>query len=231
MSDAYPSSPTSPATAAATSAAPAGKDAALNLAAEEDEVESSWCAVCCDTVATEWNRLRLPRCHHIFCASCVLSWALVRATCPLCKSAFDSCWVRRELDGTIITHGGWRQEPLRLLMRATWVQMATLTSTVLSSPVTPAPPSLPSDAWAPPAGYGWAADEQEEEAREQAFWEQEAADAEHQEAVAAHAMRGRGVLTAGRVVGNRRFGAGGFIRSQRMVARAARQHRRGKRDG
>jgi hypothetical protein len=201
------------------------------------EQEAFSCPICYVDEVPEDDQLVLPECGHRFCALCLIAWAAVRPTCPLCKGAFEAALVRRLLDGTPLAPGRWQLEPLSLLRRAPWLvqryglaahggyagcrgDALTSSASASASAATASwfaaeAPGATSAAATAAAAIGVAVNDDEddgEEAREQAFWEQEAYEAE---------------LQANRFLfGNRRFGAGGYIRGERLYGRPVRPHRR-----
>ncbi len=180
------------------------------------------CPVCYVDNVPEGDQLILPECGHRFCVWCILTWSAVRSTCPLCKGSFEAALVRRALDGTLLTPGSWQLEPLMLLRRAPWlVDGLRVTAVHTSAASATAEGSTSTTSVAPWYGVEStlttnppldAEQDDAEEAREQAFWEQEAYEAE------AQASRF--------LIGNRRFGASGYIRGERLYGRPARRHRR-----
>lgn len=118
-----------PADSAATSVAAiaASIDTMPNAAAVPDagadadaDADLSACPICFDEEVARHDRVVVPTCRHAFCAPCLLAWCAVRATCPLCKVAFDSCRVRRALDGARLDAP--ITESVHLLQRAQWVR-------------------------------------------------------------------------------------------------------------
>jgi len=102
----------------------------------EDEDVSSRCAIClCEPDALDVAFIKA--CLHRFCAPCVARWARFcrarnarvgssptdgsDATCPCCKTPFDSVLVYRALDGEASLDGEMIEESLCLLQRAEWV--------------------------------------------------------------------------------------------------------------
>ena len=49
-------------------------------------VKNTPCAVCTEEFKEEENMIKLPVCHHLFHRSCIESWLLTKAVCPLCRS-------------------------------------------------------------------------------------------------------------------------------------------------
>lgn len=105
---------------------------------EDDEVASR-CAIClCEPDALDVAFVKA--CLHRFCAPCLARWARFcsaknnarsantagssdgsEATCPCCKTPFDSVLVYRALDGEASLDGDMIEESLCLLQRAEWV--------------------------------------------------------------------------------------------------------------
>lgn len=102
----------------------------------EDDDVSSRCAIClCEPDALDVAFVKA--CLHRFCAPCVARWARFcsaknaragvgssdgsEATCPCCKTPFDSVLVYRALDGEASLDGEMIEESLCLLQRAEWV--------------------------------------------------------------------------------------------------------------
>lgn len=191
-------------------------------AAQEGTVQLQFsCPICYVDEVPENDQLILPECGHRFCAHCILTWSTVRSTCPLCKGSFEAALVRRALDGTPLAPGTWRLEPLALLRRAPWLVENSFGAALASADEANGPGSV-AGALTPPPWYSVestainfeTAVEQDdaEEAREQAFWEQEAYEAELQ--------------ATPFLIGNRRFGAGGYIRGERLYGRPTRRYHR-----
>lgn len=53
------------------------------------------CAVCLDDIR-DVNELAYIECKHTFHSSCILKWAKVENTCPLCKVKFDRVYVGQD---------------------------------------------------------------------------------------------------------------------------------------
>ena len=58
------------------------------------------CGICLEPPALG-ARSTTP-CGHSFCSDCVLQWLEQRPSCPLCKAAVATLFVRRRLDGTLL---------------------------------------------------------------------------------------------------------------------------------
>jgi len=162
----------------------------------EDEDVSSRCAIClCEPDALDVAFIKA--CLHRFCAPCVARWARFcrarnarvgssptdgsDATCPCCKTPFDSVLVYRALDGEASLDGEMIEESLCLLQRAEWV------------------------------------------VERRARWEDDAVD-EHDDEEDDDYLDDADIAFSGRrktlVLGNRRFGRGGYIsNSGRVFAR------------
>lgn len=99
------------------------------------------CGICLEPPALG-ARSTTP-CGHSFCSDCVLQWLEQRPSCPLCKAAVATLFVRRRLDGTLL---GERQaqvaEPVVLLLRARWRRIA-----IAHEPASPPGQLGEADAW------------------------------------------------------------------------------------
>lgn len=185
-------------------------------------VPSPSCSICLHP-PQDTSRSLIPSCGHTFCAPCVLSWSFIRSACPLCKAAFSSLVVRRHLDGQVVPDGGWIEEPISLLRRASWVRLEQVNDRVADVQGVFVPvrssteiatnrnglPSMQATSASGPATRAsrhWEDEEMEEE-REKNFWEEEERQWQEQR---------RGV----KLLGNRRYGQNGYVSSGRMVARA-----------
>ncbi len=183
---------------------------------KDEEDAKGKCTICHET-PDELNLATVPSCGHSFCAGCIVSWGAVRGLCALCRAPFTSVFVRRALDGTVQEQP--TLEPVTLLRRASWVSAVTVTPDVDTfapppadlQPLPPEPSNLISTASSSAAPYY--RDERVEDELEEMFWEEE--------------ERNYRELSR-RTVGNRPFGANGFLSSGRQVARAPQLTRRQK---
>lgn len=93
--------------------------------APEEEDDAVLCAVCLDEVPYEELSL-VKGCMHAYCIGCILDWARFKAgdnndaqvPCPTCKVPFEYMLTRRALDGSVGDELG--EEPVTLLLRASW---------------------------------------------------------------------------------------------------------------
>lgn len=157
------------------------------------------CAICLGDIALE-NMAMVKGCDHIYCAKCILYWALHKESpwCPQCKQSFSYLLTYRTLDGTLSDFPV--EESVVLLKRARWFEesiqhchrsLSLLEDSRLADDV----------AW-----HDYDADDYDlaEDEEIEAFYFSSAA--------------GRARV----LLGNRRFGEGGYITGGRRQARPVR---------
>ena len=153
------------------------------------------CAICLGDIQLE-NMAMVKGCDHIYCAHCILHWALHKEHpwCPQCKQPFSYLFTYRTLDGELSDFPV--EESVVLLKRAHWFT-DTLRPCHRSSSLLEDSILADETAW---HDYGDEYDLAEDEELE-AFYFSSAA--------------GRARI----LLGNRRFGEGGFLSSGRRQAR------------
>lgn len=171
--------------------------------AKTSEPGDMTCAICLSDIQLE-NLAMVKGCDHIYCVSCILHWTLHKETpwCPQCKQSFTHLFTYRALDGSLSDFPV--EESVVLLKRARWFE-ESLRQHCANGEATH---SLLEDsrladdtAWQDYAeDYDLAEDDEIE-----AFYFSSAA--------------GRARI----VLGNRRFGEGGFVTGGRRQARPVNQ--------
>jgi len=153
------------------------------------------CAICLGDIQLE-NMAMVKGCDHIYCAHCILHWALHKEHpwCPQCKQPFSYLLTYRTLDGELSDFPV--EESVVLLKRAHWFT-DTLRPCARSS-------SLLEDSIL-----------QDEYAWHDYADEYDLAEDEELEAFYFSSAAGRARI----LLGNRRFGEGGFMSSGRRQAR------------
>lgn len=153
------------------------------------------CAICLGDIQLE-NMAMVKGCDHIYCAHCILHWALHKENpwCPQCKQPFSYLLTYRTLDGELSDFPV--EESVVLLKRALWFT-ETLRPCARSS-------SLLEDSIL-----------QDEYAWHDYADEYDLAEDEELEAFYFSSAAGRARI----LLGNRRFGEGGFLSSGRRQAR------------
>lgn len=157
------------------------------------------CAICLGDIALE-HMAMVKGCDHIYCAKCILHWALHKEDpwCPQCKQPFSYLLTYRTLDGRLTDFP--MEESVVLLKRARWfqdsIQHCTRSMSLLEDS------RLADDvAW-----HDYDADDYD------------LAEDEEIEAYYFSSAAGRARV----LIGNRRFGEGGFIAGGRRQARPVR---------
>ncbi|PNH04861.1 hypothetical protein TSOC_008946 [Tetrabaena socialis] len=145
-------------------------------------------------------------CEHAYCVNCILQWAACKeaAWCPQCKHPFNYLYCHRQLDGTL--SDAPVEESVCLLKRATWFveHVKTLEKGKAVSGAMAAADDEVQPEWADPYYFQDEEDDgyDDEEEIEKYYFSSAAG--------------------AARVVlGNRRMGENGFMRSGRLYARPA----------
>lgn len=153
------------------------------------------CAICLGDIQLE-NMAMVKGCDHIYCGHCILHWALHKEHpwCPQCKQPFSYLFTYRTLDGELSDFPV--EESVVLLKRAQWFT-ETLRPCARSS-------SLLEDSIL-----------QDEYAWHDYADEYDLAEDEELEAFYFSSAAGRARI----LLGNRRFGEGGFMSSGRRQAR------------
>lgn len=168
-------------------------------AADEDD---SLCAICLHTPALEDIAI-VKGCDHTYCVKCILTWALHKEDagwCPQCRIPFSRLITYRSLDGSLYDYP--QEESVCLLKRACWFQEHLRVIEKGKSPLVgaDAAPLLYSqhDEW---DDYSRYYDEYDEDQEVEDYYFSSAA--------------GRARV----IVGNRRWGDGGYVASGRRAAR------------
>ena len=71
----------------------------------------------------------VKECNHLFCASCILNWVAFKenkAVCPTCRRPFEILCTYRSLDGTI--YDKLIEENVCMLLRAEWFENKLLSA-------------------------------------------------------------------------------------------------------
>eukprot|EP01024_Parvocaulis_polyphysoides_P006334 TRINITY_DN11685_c0_g2_i9.p1 TRINITY_DN11685_c0_g2~~TRINITY_DN11685_c0_g2_i9.p1 ORF type:complete len:244 (-),score=41.13 TRINITY_DN11685_c0_g2_i9:304-1035(-) len=164
------------------------------------------CAICLEQMNLE-DIATIKQCGHIYCVHCIVAWAKVDSRCPQCKNAFETLCVQRMLDGTLLDYA--IEENVALLRRASWVIEKMPIGAEHFIPV-----QIPSQE----DFYDVAADDYDYDYRDE---DEEIEDFYYSSA----AGRARIVL------GNRRLGENGYVRSGRQHATPAPQSSSSKKKG
>ena len=215
------------------------------------EVEEGTCAICLDAIP-EADVAMVTTCLHGFCTPCIMRWCTFELetaarrltgpakssdpTCPCCKAPFSSLLVYRTLDGAV--QADLREESVCLLRRARWLSETAKAAAwdrdvVAATAATHGLRGGHSD-----SGYF----REDYEVYDEDYLEDEE---DYMAGLYSRRGGGRGVTRGGAgrsrgggsaggiVIGNRRFGANGYIaQGQRMHARPVPQQQavRGKGD-
>ncbi|WIA32546.1 hypothetical protein OEZ86_003355 [Tetradesmus obliquus] len=189
---------------------------AAEEAASEASADDMTCAICLER--TQLTELALVKgCEHQYCVNCILQWALCKEWCPQCKQPFDYLLCHKQLDGTLSDF--LVEESVVLLKRARWfddhmrevARKGAMPAGLLAAASSAAGADYDSDAdardWADVYEDYLDAELEEDEEIEQYYF-------------SSAAGRARVVL------GNRRWGEGGFMRAGRMYARPVQNNAR-----
>ncbi|KAL4433938.1 hypothetical protein ABPG75_000379 [Micractinium tetrahymenae] len=154
------------------------------------------CAICLGSIPLE-NLALVKGCDHMYCATCILHWALHREEpwCPQCKQPFDTLLTYHTLDGQLQDFPS--EESVCLLKRARWFEEHLRFEDRGSVSLIEESRLADNMAW---QEYAADYDLAEDEEIEQYYF-------------SSAAGRARVVL------GNRRYGEGGFISGGRRQAR------------
>lgn len=77
----------------------------LNFFKNKTSAQNFLCSIC-QNIPNPSKAIQVQCCHNIFCKQCLLSWFMIKQTCPLCKSqftnsneksSFNSCELIRKL--------------------------------------------------------------------------------------------------------------------------------------
>ncbi|KAI7835857.1 hypothetical protein COHA_010254 [Chlorella ohadii] len=206
-SDGAPGSAAGGAEGAAEAAAD-GAGGQPGLAAEDSEPGDLTCAICLNNIPLE-NLALIKGCDHMYCATCILHWALHKPEpwCPQCKQPFDMLLTYRTLDGELQDFP--TEESVCLLKRARWFEEHLRFVDRGAASLVEESRLADSMAWQDYADdYDLAEDEEVE-----SYYFSSAA--------------GRARV----VLGNRRYGEGGFISGGRRQARPVVERKRSNKMG
>ncbi|KAF6262126.1 hypothetical protein COO60DRAFT_1282794 [Scenedesmus sp. NREL 46B-D3] len=184
------------------------KGDAADEAASETSADDMTCAICLDRTALTEIAL-VKGCEHQYCVNCILQWALCKEWCPQCKKPFDYLLCHKQLDGTLSDF--LVEESVVLLKRARWFDDHM--REVARKGAMPAG-LLAASSNAAGAGYDSDAD-----ARDWADVYEDYLDAELEEDEEIEQYYFSSAAGRARVLGNRRWGEGGYMRAGRMYAR------------
>jgi len=162
-------------------------------------------------------------CQHKFCLSCIVTWAELRdpapPSCPTCKQDFTHIYVNRTEDG-VPTGEFFREEHITVLRTVSWIQKDALALKGKK----PATWVGEDDAMRPAFSMHDAYDDDYESDGDYDGAEYEDR-MSHKNKQALRRMRGDGSSSGGsssaarRIVGNRRWGSGGYVAGGRVMAR------------
>jgi len=158
------------------------------------------CAICHGNIQP-LQAAMVKGCEHPFCAGCNLNWALKKARCPLCQTAFTHVWAYREMDGTYNDY--LVESAVAVLHCAQWFKRE-----VESRPGGSAVLAQPDDASA--------AEDEYHEMLQHRYGG--GAEEEYDEDYY-YGLQDR-LQGSARAVGNRRWGEGGFVQGGRKAAKA-----------
>ena len=185
-------------------------------ASEEEDAHT--CPICREDV--NFGRFaRIPRCGHVFCASCILSWASYKpdaCCCPVCRVGFSRLVTHRHLDGEFSDIGV--AESVALLLRAQWFELPAECSAGISGKR-----RAHEQTWGLPADAGAFVYEWDEE-DDPLYWPTDDMYAEEERDLAPVSIGGGGNVRS-RLLSNRPFGASGYMSMGRQLARPAPRRR------
>lgn len=156
------------------------------------------CAICLCDIALE-DMAMVKGCDHLYCSYCILQWTLHKETpvCPTCKQPFSYLLTYRALDGSLNDFP--MEESVVLLRRAQWFE------DWIHDSQNDACQALLEDAKVAD-DTAWMDDYDED-----GYWKED----EEMEAFYFSSAAGKARI----VLGNRRFGQGGFISGGHRMAR------------
>lgn len=167
---------------------------------ESESAGDMTCAICLHSIDLP-DMAMVKGCDHLYCACCILQWTLHKSeascVCPTCKRAFSYLLTYRALDGTLNDFP--MEESVVLLRRSQWFEEWVRESENASCQSLLEEAKLADDT-------AWQEDYDEDE-----YWEEE----EKMEAFYFSSAAGKARI----VLGNRRFGSGGYISGGRRLAR------------
>ncbi|KAF8071339.1 hypothetical protein HT031_001423 [Scenedesmus sp. PABB004] len=197
-----------------------GDDAAAEEAASDSSPDDMTCAICLER--PELTDVALVKgCEHLYCVHCILQWALCREWCPQCKAPFGYLLTHRQLDGAITDY--LAEESVVLLKRARWFEAHVREKEAERAALAPPPPAAAralADGTGAAGADGADADADAAAARDWADFYEDYVDAELEEDEEIESYYFSSAAGRARVVlGNRRWGEGGYLRAGRMYAR------------
>ncbi|EME27115.1 hypothetical protein Gasu2_01290 [Galdieria sulphuraria] len=185
-----------------------------------DMGEEYTCPVCYQDFYEELDIAKAPFCDHIFCITCILRWASIRASCPLCKASFDFLFVGKKQKNASVSNMGWEKKSLQVLFdEFSSILVPFLTEeegNIQSSVVLRA--LLEEDSrerWNGEDDWFSCELDQLEEAIDHELWEEEAM------------LWSKTSKSMQRQCGNRPFGASGYIKNERLRAKACSSYSEG----
>jgi len=170
--------------------------------ADEDGPNEMTCAICLEQTPLADLAL-IKGCEHQYCVNCILMWAVCKETCPQCKAPFNYLITYRQLDGNITDYP--TEESVCLLKRARWFEDYVKAKECGRSAAIFRNPNLEDEL---PSHGDWA----------DLYEDMLDAELEEDEEIESYYFSS----AAGRarvVLGNRRLGEGGYMRSGRVYAR------------
>lgn len=182
----------------------------------EPALEEPTCPVCYQDCNKQLGIAKAPFCGHVFCIACILTWAGIKASCPLCKASFDFLFVAKKQEDALVSSVMWEEHSLPHLFEEFSSVLSPLSTEqgggVESSTVLRAAAWLEED-----SRQGWNGEDdlfsceldQLEEAIDRELWEEEAM------------LWSKTSKSLQRQCGNRPFGASGYIKNERLRAKAA----------
>eukprot|EP00878_Enallax_costatus_P001092 GHUV01001229.1.p1 GENE.GHUV01001229.1~~GHUV01001229.1.p1 ORF type:complete len:474 (+),score=182.08 GHUV01001229.1:261-1682(+) len=170
------------------------------------------CAICLER--TDLTDIALVKgCEHQYCVHCILQWAMCKEWCPQCKKPFDYLLTHRQLDGTLTDY--LTEESVVLLKRARWFEDHVKEKEQSRIALQAQQNNSNAAAYASAA-----AAEDGSDARDWADYYEDYVDAELEEDEEIEQYYFSSAAGRARVVlGNRRWGEGGYMRAGRMYAR------------
>ena len=163
------------------------------------------CAICLHNIDLP-DMAMVKGCDHLYCAHCILQWTLHKSdagcVCPTCKRPFSYLLTYRALDGTLNDFP--MEESVVLLRRSHWFEEWVRESENASCQSLFEEAKIADDT-------AWQEDYDEDE-----YWEED----EKMEAFYSSSAAGKARI----VLGNRRFGAGGYVSGGHRQARPIRSN-------
>eukprot|EP00871_Galdieria_phlegrea_P001753 jgi/Galph1/2579/GphlegSOOS_G1261.1 len=169
--------------------------------------QGNTCVVCYQDSNLEEGIAKVPFCGHIFCTTCILTWAGIRACCPLCKTGFNVLQIKTQ--GNHV-EDCWEEYSLNALVNQFADKLTPLTEeqegNISRSVLLHAMYGAEYRNWSEDDWFSCELD-QLEEAIDNELEEEEAL------------VWSRTSKNVQRQCGNRPFGASGYIRNERLQAK------------